>query len=129
MTQAAPRVLVVDDERHVRGMLRDLLTVWGCQAEEAADATEGLLLLKRGGYDLVLTDYLMPGVSGLQLIETVRNSGAQVGVIMLTASPKDLTAERERLNFRLLRKPLEITSLHAAVKEALQGAVPPHDDR
>src|SRR2546425_8094691 len=102
---AAPRVLVVDDERHVRGMLRDLLTVWGCQAEEASDAAEGLMLLKRGGYDLVVTDYLMPGGNGLQLVETVRNSGAQVGVIMLTASPADLWAERGRLGFTLLRKP------------------------
>lgn len=129
MSQVAPRVLLVDDEPHVRGMLRDLLTVWGCQVDEAADATEGLMLLKRGGYDLLLTDYLMPGGSGLQMVETVRSSGGQVGVIVLTGSNADLSAERQRLGFTLLHKPLEIASLEAAVRAALRGADPNHADR
>ena len=63
--------------------------------------------LERGSYDLVLTDYVMPGVNGLQLVETVRDSGARVGVIMLTGSPTDLGAEG----------PLESATL-----EASQGA-------
>jgi CheY-like chemotaxis protein len=87
------------------------------------------MLLKRGGYDLVVTDYLMPGGNGLQFVETVRSSGAQVSVIMLTASPVDLGAERRRLGFTLLRKPLEIASLQTAVQEALRSPGPAHDDR
>jgi len=114
-----PRVLVVDDERYVRGLLSELLTVWGCEADLAASGSEGLRLFKQKSYDLVLTDYVMPGGSGLELVENVRNSDAEVGVIMLTASGADLDVQGRRLGFKLLRKPLQIEDLEAAVKQAL----------
>jgi len=114
-----PRVLVVDDERYVRGLLSELLTVWGCEADLAASGSEGLRLFKQRRYDLVLTDYVMPGGSGLELVENMRNSDADVGVIMLTASGADLDVQGRRLGFKLLRKPLQIDRLEAAVKQAL----------
>ena len=116
-----PRVLVVDDERHIRGLLSELLTAWGCQADLAASGAEGLKLFKAKAYDLVLTDYVMPGGSGLELVENVRNSDPAVGVIMLTASGADLDSYGERLGFTLLRKPLHIEDLEVAVKQALGG--------
>jgi DNA-binding response OmpR family regulator len=109
----------VDDERYVRGLLAELLTVWGCEADLAASGSEGLRLFKRKSYDLVLTDYVMPGGSGLELVENVRNSDAEVGVIMLTASGADLDVQGRRLGFTLLRKPLQIDDLEVAVKQAL----------
>ena len=114
-----PRVLVVDDERYVRGLLSELLAVWGCEADLAASGSEGLRLFKQRRYDLVLTDYVMPGVSGVELVENMRNSDADVGVIMLTASGADLDVQGRRLGFKLLRKPLQIDRLEAAVKQAL----------
>jgi CheY-like chemotaxis protein len=114
-----PRVLVVDDERHVRGLLSELLTVWGCKADVAASGTEGLMLFKQKSYDLVLTDYVMPGCSGLELVENVRNRDADVGVIMLTASCAELDRHTWRLGFTLLRKPLQIDRLETAVRQAL----------
>ena len=114
-----PRVLVVDDERYIRGLLSELLSVWGCETDLAANGTEGLRLFKQKSYDLVLTDYVMPGGSGLELVENVRNSDAAVGVIMLTASGADLDVHGRRRGFQLLRKPLQIDHLEAAVKLAL----------
>jgi len=114
-----PRVLVVDDERYIRGLLSELLSVWGCETDLAASGTEGLRLFKQKSYDLVLTDYVMPGGSGLELVENVRNSDAAIGVIMLTASGADLDVHGRRLGFQLLRKPLQIDHLEAAVKLAL----------
>ena len=93
--------------------------MWGCQTDLAASGTEGLRLFKQKSYDLVLTDYVMPGGSGLELVENVRNSDAAVGVIMLTASSADLDGHGRRLGFTLLRKPLQIDHLEAAVKQAL----------
>ena len=116
-----PRVLVVDDERHIRGLLSELLTVWGCQADVAASGTEGLMLFKQKSYDLVLTDYVMPGGSGLELVENVRTSDPAIGVIMLTASSAELDSHGRRLGFTVLRKPLEIDRLEMAVKQALGG--------
>lgn len=115
----SPRVLVVDDERHIRGLLSELLAIWGCQTDLAADGAEGLTLFKQKSYDLVLTDYLMPGVSGLELVESVRSSNPSVGVIMFTASGAELDSHGRRLGFTLLRKPLQIDRLETAVKQAL----------
>ena len=114
-----PRVLVVEDERHIRGLLSDLLSFWGCQADVATSGTEGLMLFKEKNYDLVLTDYVMPGCSGLELVENVRNRDADVGVIMLTASGAEMDNHVRRLRFTLLRKPLQIDRLEMAVWQAL----------
>ena len=121
---SSPRVLVIDDERHVRGLLSELLTVWGCEADVAASGAEGLALFKEKSYDLVLTDYVMPGGSGLELVENVRNRDADVGVIMLTASGAEMDNHVRRLGFTLLRKPLQIERLEVAVRQALSERKP-----
>jgi DNA-binding NtrC family response regulator len=122
--QSAPRVLVIDDERYVRGLLSELLTVWGCEADVAASGTEGLALFKEKSYDLVLTDYVMAGYSGLELVEDVRTRDAEVGVIMLTASGVEMDTHVRRLGFTLLRKPLQIDRLELAVRQALSDRKP-----
>jgi DNA-binding NtrC family response regulator len=77
------------------------------------------MLFKQKNYDLVLTDYVMPGCSGLELVENVRNRDADVGVIMLTASGAEMDNHVRRLRFTLLRKPLQIDRLEMAVWQAL----------
>jgi CheY-like chemotaxis protein len=116
-----PRVLVVDDEPHVRELLRDLLHSWGYGTETAANGAEALRRFERGGFHLVLTDFLMPGPNGLAVAEGVRASDPRVGVIMLTGSPDDLEGESARLGFRLMRKPLHPEALRAAVRQALEA--------
>src|SRR5438034_7020226 len=68
--ERSPRVLVVDDEARVRSLLCDMLAAWGCQAVEAASGETALALLEQGEYDLMLTDFLMPGRSGIDLIRS-----------------------------------------------------------
>jgi len=120
----APRVLVVDDERHVRSMLCDALALWGCRPDGAASASEGLQLFVQGGYDLVMTDFRMPGADGLELIESVRDRDPSVGVIMFTASAAGLERQQQRLGFTLIRKPVHLTGLETAVREALASRTP-----
>lgn len=118
-----PRVLVVDDEERVRSLLCDLLAVWGCHAVEAADGAQALTLFEDGDYDLVLTDFLMPGRSGLDLIRGVRERDATIGIIMFTASTADLEPDSRRLAFTLLHKPLQLDGLKTAVSQALRRPV------
>ncbi len=114
-----PRVLVVDDEERVRGLLCDLLAAWGCQAVEAANGVQALTLFEQNDYDLVLTDFLMPDGNGLEVIRGVREKDATIGVIMFTASAADLEADSRELDFTLLRKPLQLDGLKGAVSQAL----------
>jgi len=118
------RVLVVDDEPRVRGMLCDALALWGYRPDGAGSVSEGLRLFERGGYDLVMTDFTMPGANGLQLIQSVRDRDPSVGVIMVTASPGELERQRQQLGFRLVRKPVHLSGLETAVREALASRTP-----
>src|SRR5438552_3200769 len=98
------RVLVVDDERHVRFMLCDVLEHWGCEAEAVSNAADGLERLALGAYDVLLTDFGMPGMNGVELVERARERDAALRVIMLTATGADLDRAAQRLGFTLLHK-------------------------
>lgn len=110
---------MVDDEDRVRNVLCDLLAACGWEADGAASAALGLDLFAQGAYDVVLTDFLMNGGNGLDLIERVRRADPTVGVIMLTGAGADLEAPSRRLEFTVLRKPIPLDGLRAAVSQAL----------
>lgn len=109
------RVLIVEDAGHVRSMLCDLLGAWGWQADGVLNASEALEHLERCRYDLLMTDFRMPGMTGIELVERVRACDAELPVIMLTASSADLDLACRRLCITLLRKPLEIARLKSAL--------------
>ena len=119
-----PRVLVVDDDEHVRAVLCDALAHWGCHVDSAASLLQALALFAHGDYDLVLTDFRMPGGDGLDLIAGVRHADPSIGVIMLTASSIDLDAQSRQLEFAVLRKPLHFDELKLAVSQALARRSP-----
>ncbi len=119
-----PRVLVVDDDDHVRAVLCDALAHWGCHVDSAASLLQALALFAHGDYDLVLTDFRMPGGDGLDLIAGVRHADPSIGVIMLTASSIDLDAQSRQLEFAVLRKPLHFDELKLAVGQALARRSP-----
>ena len=114
----ARRVLVVDDERHVRFMLCDVLEQWGCKAEAVANAADGLERLALGAYDVLLTDFGMPGMNGVELVERARERDAALRVIMLTATRADLDPAARRLGFTVLHKPFDLGRLKTALAEA-----------
>ena len=78
------RVLVVDDEPTVREVVQRYLERDGYQVEAAADGTTALDALAARPFDLVVLDLMLPGVDGLEVCRTIRESGT-TAVIMLTA--------------------------------------------
>ena len=70
-----PRVLLVDDNTIVRDMLVDLVGSLGYQADAAAGGEEALDLFDRGRYGIVLTDLVMPGMSGWEVLAALRQRG------------------------------------------------------
>ncbi len=79
------RVLVADDSSTMRKIIiRSLLAV-GCPgATEAADGNEAVAMFKPGEFDLVLTEWKMPGKSGLEVVQAIRAMDAKVPIIMVT---------------------------------------------
>jgi CheY-like chemotaxis protein len=98
-------------------MLCDLLAHWGCEADGATDPADVLERLRPGAYDVLLTDFRMPGMNGVELVERARERDAALRVIMLTASGSNLEVAAQRLGFTLLRKPLDLGRLKVALAD------------
>lgn len=79
------KILIVDDEKNIRMMLNRCLKEEGYEIDIAVNGEEALGLIKEGSYDLVLLDIKMPGLTGMQVLESMRESGFKVDVIMMTA--------------------------------------------
>jgi len=79
------KVLVVDDEKVIRDMLRDFLKKKGYEVLTAATAMEGIEKLKKEKPKVILLDIRMPGLSGVDAIKKIREADKDVGIIMATA--------------------------------------------
>jgi DNA-binding response OmpR family regulator len=87
------RVLVVDDETDIRGLVRELLRRAGHEVIEAPDGESGLKLFYAERPDLVILDVSMPGLDGWQVLERIREL-SDVPVLMLTARAGELEKVR-----------------------------------
>jgi diguanylate cyclase (GGDEF)-like protein len=79
-------ILLVEDDRFFREMFSALLQAEGYQVETASCGTEGLDMLASGQYSLVITDLVMPDISGLEILSRVRENHPTVDVIMVTGN-------------------------------------------
>ncbi len=91
MTRAATKFLVVDDFSTMRRIVKNLLHDLGYQhVTEADDGKTALPMLQEGQYDFLITDWNMPGMPGIDLLQAVRSDSklAKLPVLMLTAEAK-----------------------------------------
>ncbi len=93
-TLGALRVLVVDDEADIRLGLRRLLANLGIEAREAESGAAALSLLDEQSADLVITDLMMPGISGVELLHAVKQRRPETKVVLLTGFGTVQTAVR-----------------------------------
>ena len=82
---AAERVLVVEDDSAARVGLEQLVKSWGFVAESAADGREALEKVTTFRPAIVITDLVMPGMDGLELLRALHQQGADVTTLLLTA--------------------------------------------
>ena len=79
------KILLVEDEKGLVRTLSDLLRAQGYEVEAAADGNEGALKATTGGFDLIILDIMLPGMSGWEVCRTIRREGRDVLILMLTA--------------------------------------------
>jgi DNA-binding response OmpR family regulator len=79
------RILVADDEPHIREVVRAYLEREGYEVIEAADGEAALEYARNDSLDLLVLDVMLPGRSGFDVLRTLRGEGSSVGVLMLTA--------------------------------------------
>ena len=79
------RVLIVEDEKEIADGIRTILEKNGYEADVVYDGHAGTDYILSNVYDLVLLDIMLPGVSGIDVLKNIRDSGIRTPVIMLTA--------------------------------------------
>ena len=121
-----PHLLIVEDEPTMSWALAEGLSDDGFTIDTFGSAEEAITWLKSGTSDLVITDYRLPGMNGLELARRLRRGRAAQPVIVVTAyAGTEVWRECERSGVAAcFSKPFEVDALRAAVARALEG-VPP----
>ena len=126
MNPADTKILVVDDSSTMRRILKMSLARCGySNIEEAGDGAEGLTMCQGKQYDLVLTDWNMPNMDGLQLIISLRGlpSYSAVPIVMVTTegAKDDVIEALTKGATSYIVKPFTPETLSAKLKEVLGG--------
>ncbi len=116
-----PRILLVDDNTIVRDMLVDLVGSLGYHVDAAAGGEEALDLFDRGRYGLVLTDLVMPGMSGWQVLAALRQRDPHIPVVIVTGSPIVSDPRAAQPGVAVLKKPVDVTALDSMIKQMLRA--------
>lgn len=113
------RVLVVEDDEAGRNVLSVLLTRAGYNVIAASDGQEALREMTRRHFDVVVTDYRMPGPDGLEFLSRSRIAWPETPVIMVSGDHPDLSKEPvQRGAYAWLHEPYEPTMLLEIVRDA-----------
>jgi signal transduction histidine kinase/ActR/RegA family two-component response regulator len=122
----AGRVLLVDDSSDVLLTVRAFLSKSGFVVRHCASGDEALGLLATGEqFDVLITDYLMPGLTGKDLIEQSRAMQPDIQVLIITGFTDITVSEADRRGAALLRKPFKRDELVARVNALLTAAAEP----
>ncbi|HEV2836291.1 MAG TPA: response regulator, partial [Pyrinomonadaceae bacterium] len=123
----AERILIIDDEDHIRRMMRLTLETAGYAVGEAGDGVTGVDLYGEGTYwDLVVLDQRMPGIDGLETLRRLKERNPTVRVVMATAYASiELAVDAMKLGAAdFVRKPMTPDTFRNAVAAALAKPEP-----
>jgi two-component system phosphate regulon response regulator PhoB len=132
VSKTRPRVLIVDDEHAILEMTRFALEQGGMKAVTASSAYEAVLRISEKHPDIVLMDWMMPGVSGIELTHRLRKDPqtSEIPIIMLTAriTEDDKVTGLEAGADDYLIKPFSPRELMARIRAVLRRSSPVDDD-
>lgn len=117
------RILIIDDEKDFTEIISTLLDFHDFQVKAENDPKQVMELLQAVHYDLIVSDLMMPGMDGFQLVETLRQDPQYRAVPVIVLSAKTLTdEERKRLlvsNVSFMTKPFEPNGLVEKITQML----------
>ncbi|TLG75436.1 response regulator transcription factor [Culicoidibacter larvae] len=122
MFEVKKRILFVDDDNNYQRILKNMLEIEGYTVTVADNAADAVELFRKSKYDLLLTDFMMESVDGLQLLSLIRRIDPNMKVIVLTASAE---TDPEIRSFKLyvndfIRKPADFEVILARIERVLR---------
>jgi DNA-binding response OmpR family regulator len=115
------RVLVVEDDPITRWNISEFLNGQGFDVEQIRDGTGALEKFKQQNYDLIITDFRIPGIDGLKLVQRIRSVSPSTPVIVMTGTPsldEDKAHSFGAADF--IKKPLHLGKLLAKIRKLLE---------
>jgi len=121
------RVLLIDDDPHVRTTLAFLLRQAGHAVEEAESGSAGIARFRENQADIVLTDFTMPGLTGWDVARTVKSINPRVPVVYVTGAAHAIAPHQRAAVEAIIEKPCGSTTLHTVIRQltATHGEIPP----
>jgi len=118
------RILVIDDEKPIRALLRQMLERTGYEVTEASDGKKAMTILREEPADLVITDILMPDQEGLQTIRELRRDHPEIKIIAISGGgavgPETYLQMARRFGAdRTLTKPFGLDKLLEIISELI----------
>lgn len=116
------RILVAEDDSDVQEILKTILGKEGYEVNVAGTGREAFILAKESNPDLILTDFLMPGMNGVELCESLKKepNTKDIPVIMVTAYPSEKEKGLSAGAVDFVTKPIEKIDLLLRIRSALK---------
>lgn len=121
------KVLVVDDDQTIRTILQDYMEAMGFEIFHAIDGRQGWEIFQDQTPDLVIADIFMPEMTGVELLEKIKNSSNPVPVVLISGVPlsqTEIQMQRERAD-GFLEKPYMFWQMKELIGKLIPDAVPP----
>ena len=117
-----PTILLIEDERQLRNDLQLLLQSAGYQVTIAANGVQGMQHIREQVFDLVITDLIMPGMDGFQVMDYLRDHDPETVVVAITGYVSTESAIRalRKGAYDYLAKPLDVDLMYSVVERALE---------
>lgn len=123
---ASQKILVIDDSRVIRRMVKDMLPAGNVEVIEAKDGKEGLEKLRQAHPTLIMLDFLLPKKSGWEVYQEIQKDAKlrYIPLMLMSGRKEEVTEKLPEpfAYFAFVEKPFERKQLVAAIKEAMQKA-------
>ena len=118
-------ILIIDDERSIRNVLRDILTNEGYNIDEAVDGEEGFKKFSAKTYSLVICDIKMPKMDGIEFLQKATEINADVPIIIISGHGNIETAVEavKKGAFDFIAKPPDLNRLLITIRNAFDKTV------
>ena len=116
------RILVVDDEEIIRNLLYDVLSNTGYKVKTAKDGQEAISQIEKEPFEIVITDFKMPGMNGIELLQHILKINPDICVLIITAySAVESAVSAMKLGaYDYICKPFELEEMKVVIEKAVE---------
>jgi len=116
-----PKILIIDDEKAIRRVIREILEFEKYLIDEAEDGQQGLEMALKGHYDVILSDIKMPKIDGMELLNKLIEQGTESSLIIMSGHGNiEIAVEAVKKGaFDYLAKPIDLNRLLVSIRNAL----------